>query len=101
MILSLFIYTVIMSYTPGPNNLLALDATTKFGFKKSMPLLIGIGGGFLLIAFISLVLSDYLQNIFHQFEFLIKIIGSIYLIYLALCTLKSHKNKKDEHNLTF
>lgn len=36
-----------MSYTPGPNNLLALDGALKLGLKGTAKFLIGIGLGFL------------------------------------------------------
>ena len=33
MLISFILYTIFMSYTPGPNNLLALDGSLRFGFK--------------------------------------------------------------------
>lgn len=90
MLISFILYTVFMSYTPGPNNLLALDGSLRFGFKGTRRFLLGIGLGFLSLSIICLVFSNYLTLYFKNFVLLIKILGFIYLLYLAFTVFKHH-----------
>ena len=44
-LLNFFIYAVINAFTPGPGNILALNTVTNYGWKKGMPLFLGIFTG--------------------------------------------------------
>lgn len=81
-----------MSYTPGPNNLLALDGSLRMGFKGTKRFLFGIGLGFLSLAIICLIFSTFISLYFKNFVFIIKIFGFIYLIYLAYSVF-THNDK--------
>ncbi|MCD8918162.1 LysE family transporter [Staphylococcus gallinarum] len=98
MLISFILYTIFMSYTPGPNNLLALDGSLRFGFKGTKRFLFGIGLGFLSLSIICLVFSTYLTLYFKNFVLLIKILGFIYLLYLAFSVFKSHEKGKDNRS---
>ncbi len=49
-----------MSYTPGPNNLLALDGTLRRGIRGTTQFLVGIGLGFLTLSMLCLIFSQYM-----------------------------------------
>lgn len=91
--ISFVFYTFFMSYTPGPNNLLALDGALKLGLKGTAKFLIGIGLGFLTLSMLCLLFSEYMAAYFSSFIFVIKIVGFIYLLYLAYSVFKH--NAKD------
>ncbi|MDW4410953.1 hypothetical protein [Staphylococcus saprophyticus] len=60
MFISFIIYTFFMSYTPGPNNLLALDGTLRRGIRGTTQFLVGIGLGFLTLSMLCLIFSQYM-----------------------------------------
>ena len=46
--LALGIYTLVMSITPGPNNIMLLASGARFGFRRTLPHLLGVTAGFTL-----------------------------------------------------
>lgn len=87
-----------MSYTPGPNNLLALDGALKLGLKGTAKFLIGIGLGFLTLSMLCLLFSEYMAAYFSSFIFVIKIVGFIYLLYLAYSVFKHNAKDAQQSN---
>lgn len=43
---ALTLYAFVASITPGPNNLMLLASGVNFGFRRTLPHMLGIGGGF-------------------------------------------------------
>ena len=80
---ALISYYFVMYITPGPNNAMVLASGLKFGFLKSIPHISGITIGHV----IQLILVCFgLGKIFVMFPFLqniLKILCSIYLLYLG------------------
>ena len=96
--ISFVFYTFFMSYTPGPNNLLALDGALKLGLKGTAKFLIGIGLGFLTLSMLCLLFSEYMAACFSSFIFVIKIVGFIYLLYLAYSVFKHNAKDAQQSN---
>jgi threonine/homoserine/homoserine lactone efflux protein len=82
-IVALAIFALIGSFTPGPNNLMVTASGTAFGLARTLPHITGVslGFAFMVMAF-GLGLGQLLQAYpaIHQ---ALRIIGSIYLLYLA------------------
>jgi len=81
--LALITFAFISAYTPGPNNALLLATGVNFGFRAATPMIFGVGLGF---PFLILCVGLGLGRIFDIYPFLltvIKIIGSIYMLWLA------------------
>jgi len=76
-------YAVATAYTPGPNNILSLNTTTTYGFKKSNPLRIGIGVGFTILIMITSLITYYFGTYAPVFVSYLKYIGATYILYLA------------------
>ncbi|MGJ5707639.1 LysE family transporter [Staphylococcus equorum] len=98
MFISFVFYTFFMSYTPGPNNLLALDGALKLGLKGTAKFLIGIVLGFLTLSMLCLLFSEYMAAYFSSFIFVIKIVGFIYLLYLAYSVFKHNAKDAQQSN---
>ncbi|MFC5387454.1 LysE family translocator [Aquamicrobium segne] len=81
--LALSAYAFVTSITPGPNNLMLLSSGVNFGFMRSIPHMLGIGIGFVvLLLAIGLGLGAVLAA-FPSLHMLLKILGGAYLLYLA------------------
>lgn len=83
LMLALVGFSVASSVTPGPNNLMLLASGVNFGFRRTLPHMLGIGGGF---AFLLLCVGFGLGAVLQQAPALhlaIKVVGVVYLLYLA------------------
>lgn len=81
--LALLVYAFVTSITPGPNNLMLLASGVNFGFVRTIPHALGIGGGFLtLLVGVGLGLGALLTT-FPSLHLVLKIAGGGYLLYLA------------------
>lgn len=81
--LALLIFALVSSITPGPNNFMLLASGVNYGFRRTIPHMCGIAGGFgiLLLAVgagIGALLSAY-----PGVHLALKIAGGAYLLYLA------------------
>lgn len=81
--LALLVYAFVTSITPGPNNLMLLASGVNFGFVRTIPHALGIGGGFLtLLLAVGFGLGAVLTA-FPSLHLALKIAGGAYLLYLA------------------
>ncbi len=46
LLLALILYAFVSSVTPGPNNLMLLASGVNFGFRRTLPHMAGVAGGF-------------------------------------------------------
>lgn len=80
---ALLLFALIASITPGPNNLMLMASGANYGFRKTMPHLLGVVLGF---AVMVLLVGFGLMNLFAAFPLmylLLKTASVIYLAYLA------------------
>ena len=81
--LALLVYAFVTSITPGPNNFMLLASGVNFGFVRTIPHMLGIGIGFLVLL---LAVGFGLGAVLTAFPVLhtgLKIAGGAYLLYLA------------------
>ncbi|MGD9909812.1 MAG: LysE family transporter [Candidatus Izemoplasmatales bacterium] len=76
-------YAVATAYTPGPNNILSLNTTTTYGFRKSNPLRMGIGVGFTLLIFFTSIITFFFGAYAPMVVTYLKYIGALYIFYLS------------------
>ncbi len=81
--ISVAMFALVMTGTPGPNNVMLTASGANFGFRKTIPHSIGIGLGLMSIVFL---LAAGLGVIFQSYPVIqasMKWLGSGYLLYLA------------------
>lgn len=78
-----WLFAIVATATPGPNNMLALTASARMGFVRSMPLVLGIASGVsMLIICVGLGVGAMFESA-PWLYFVLRIIGATYLLYLA------------------
>ena len=93
--LPLILFGIATAFTPGPNNILSSYSGFNFGFKKTIPLMLGVILGWTTML---TVMASGLIIIFQKYIFLqsiIKILGTILLIYLAFKIAFSSTNESE------
>ncbi len=83
LLMALMLFAFVSSITPGPNNLMIMSSGTNFGFRLSLPHLLGISLGFMLM--IVLVGTGVMQlfALYPPLSDLLKLLSVAYLLYLA------------------
>lgn len=81
--LSLLLFAFTTSITPGPNNMMLLASGVNFGFRRTIPHMLGIGCGFfLLLLGIGYGLGALLAA-FPPLYVALRIVGGVYLLWIA------------------
>ncbi len=97
-ILSLSLFMLVTSCSPGPNNIVASYSGFNFGLTKTIPHMFGVIFGFTTLV---IVMNFGLINIFKKIPLLqeiLKYTGSIFLIYLAYKITFSKIQSSDSSN---
>ena len=82
-ILALLALVSLMAWTPGPNNAMVASSGATFGFRRTMPHVLGIALGF---SFMMLVVGYALGEVFQQSALLregVRWLGAALLLYIA------------------
>jgi threonine/homoserine/homoserine lactone efflux protein len=83
MILSVTLFGLTASITPGPNTLMLTASGSAFGFRRSIPHMIGITVGFPIMTYaVGLGLGEIFTR-YEQVHLALKYVGAAYLLYLA------------------
>ncbi|MGG3450626.1 LysE family transporter [Domibacillus aminovorans] len=104
-LLSFFLYVFVTSFTPGPNNIMAMLFANQYGFKKTLRFCLGVGAGFFVIMLLCSYFNLLLKNFIPKIEFIMIILAAIYMLYLAIKIMLSKNNDKghegDKNNSFF
>lgn len=82
-LLPLLLFTISSGLTPGPNNFMIMNSGMNFGLRRSLPHFLGICIGFPIML---LIVALGFGAVFIKYVWIkeaLKIIGSIYMVYLA------------------
>lgn len=81
--LALALFAFVSSITPGPNNLMLMASGANFGFRRTIPHMLGVALGFV---FMVLLVGAGLVQVFDAYPVsytVLKVGSVIYLLYLA------------------
>ncbi len=83
LLLALVVFAFVSSITPGPNNMMLLASGVNFGFRRSVPHMLGIGVGFMvLLLAVGLGLGQLLER-YPVIYTALKYAGAAYMLWLA------------------
>jgi threonine/homoserine/homoserine lactone efflux protein len=89
MVLALVGFAFAMSISPGPGNFLLLASGANFGFVRSLPLLLGISGGFLTMVFAVGIGLGAVLKAYPALDLALRIACALYVLWLALRIARS------------
>ncbi|MGG2027286.1 LysE family transporter [Gottfriedia sp. S16(2024)] len=93
---SFILYCFIVTFTPGPTNIVILSTVHNTGTKKALEYTYGATLAFGLLLLISAMLNTMLIGIIPKILNLMQVIGSFYMIYLAYQIYKMDSSKSSE-----
>ncbi|NRG33786.1 LysE family translocator, partial [Niallia circulans] len=100
--LSFLLFVLVSSFTPGPNNFMAMSFANTYGFKKTIKFSLGVSAGFFVLALMCSIFNLLLISILPIIKVPLTILGVGYILYLAYKTLTSkginNNEKNDETN---
>lgn len=104
-LLPLTLFIIAMVATPGPNNLMLMASGANFGFRRTVPHILGISFGCqVLLLSIALGLGQ-LFTLYPQAMIILKVLGATFLVYLAWLLVrparKSQQVGRDAQPLSF
>jgi threonine/homoserine/homoserine lactone efflux protein len=80
---ALVLFAVVSSGTPGPNNLLLWASGIQFGFRATVPQIVGTSAGIGALALAVAAGLGVVVTRFPEVELALKLVGSAYLLFLA------------------
>ena len=80
---ALAVFAFVAAATPGPNNLMLMASGANFGFRRTLPHMLGVGIGFVaMIVLVGVGLVGMFQR-YPEAQTALKIISVAYLLFLA------------------
>ena len=83
-------FAFVSSITPGPNNIMLTSSGIWFGFRRSLPHMLGVTAGFGLLAALCAIGMGGVLLALPGIALVLKVLGSAYLVWLAwqLCRMR-------------
>ena len=82
-LLAMATFAFVTSVTPGPNNIMLLHSGARFGFNRTIPHMVGIASGFAVMIFLCCIGVAAVVLGFPATDWVLKIVGSLYMLWLA------------------
>ncbi|MGW7976883.1 LysE family translocator [Staphylococcus xylosus] len=98
-ILSFLFYTFLVTATPGPTNIDILNTIKSKGRPAGVKYTYGAIIAFIVLLVISTILNTLLSQIMPSILFIMKFIGSLYMLYLVYTLFKIHNNNESNKNI--
>jgi cysteine/O-acetylserine efflux protein len=88
-IIALISFVAVTTYTPGPNNISAASMGVLYGYKRTLPYMLGMVSGFFMMLTLSGLVSGFLIEKIPAFEVVLRFAGALYILWLAWHTLRA------------
>lgn len=97
---SFFIYCIVVTFTPGPSNIVILTSVGQVGPRKTMEYVWGATVAFGLLLAASALLNHVLAEVLPGILQVMQIVGSVYMIYLAYQVYKMGSTETGSKHVT-
>jgi len=75
-------YVVVVSFTPGPNNILVMSFAAKLGYRKTLHYISGVFVGFATLTLAAAYFNIFLPRLLPALAPYLKTAGAFYVLYL-------------------
>ena len=82
-LISLLLFGIVASLSPGPNNIMTSYTAFNFGVKKTIPTMLGVIIGWTILVIFLQVGSVIVFQKLEIIQKIIRVLGSIYLLFMA------------------
>jgi len=96
-LIALGLFAITTSITPGPNNIMLLASGVNFGLRQTLPHTLAISSGFFVLLMSVGLGLGFLFTAFPPLQVALKVLGSLYMLYLAMRIATSRTLKKKDH----
>jgi len=97
--MSAFLFCIfVVSFTPGPNNIIAMANASKYGFKRSLEFSAGVFTGFFVIMILSSYFNLLFFNLIPKIKIFMQILGAGFMLYLAYKIMLTKEDKGTDGN---
>jgi threonine/homoserine/homoserine lactone efflux protein len=76
---ALALFALVTSVTPGPNNLMLMASGANFGFRRTVPHMLGVGLGFVLMTFL---VGIGLAGLFQTYPLAVTVLEAVSVVYM-------------------
>ena len=93
---ALVLFAFVSSITPGPNNLMLMTSGLNYGFRRTVPHMLGIGVGFVVMV---LLVGIGIAEIFERIpvtQTILRVLSVLYLLWLAFRIARSSSVRATE-----
>ena len=96
-------FAMTAAITPGPNNIILYTNAVNYGFKETIPLMMGVFFGFLSVLTLCLLGIGELYKSFPAIAMIVKIVATCFLVYLSfrIFTSSSFSDEKNSKKFSF
>lgn len=93
---ALVTFVAITGFTPGPNNISCASMGILYGYRRTLRYIAGIVVGVLFLMLVSALISARLLALLPDVERILRIVGALYILWLAYHTFKSSYTFEEE-----
>ena len=96
-------FAMTAAITPGPNNIILSTNAVNYGFKETIPLMMGVFFGFLSVLTLCLLGIGELYKSLPAIAMIVKIVATCFLVYLSfrIFTSSSFSDEKNSKKFSF
>lgn len=88
-------YVFVMTFTPGPNNIMAMTFANRDGFKRTQRFMLGVAFGFMVLQLLCSYFNLLLFSVLPSVKLAMDIIGAAYMVFLAVKIVLSKPHDGD------
>lgn len=90
-------YVLVSNFSPGPNTIISMSNSSRYGFKKSIKFNVGIFVGVYIIMALCSIFSMVVYNLIPSIKAIMVYVGAAYILWLAWQTFKSKSQSGSEN----
>ncbi|MBR5534692.1 MAG: LysE family transporter [Ruminiclostridium sp.] len=100
-ILSYLPYSLVTTFTPGPNNILSFYSISQKGWRRGWPIVVGIVAGFFCVMALCALFCYELDQHLPSITNLLKYAGILYILWLAFHVARSNPTEEGGQQASF